>query len=63
VTYNVYRGTSSGGESTTPLNPSQITTTSYTDTNVTHGTTYYYIVEAVDSAGNSSPSNEVSATP
>jgi hypothetical protein len=61
VTYNVYRGTSSGGESTTPLNTSPVTAASCTDTNVTSGQTYYYIVEAVDSAGDSVPSNEVEA--
>jgi hypothetical protein len=64
VTYNVFRGTSSGGESTTPINPSAITSLSYTDTNVTPGATYYYYVEAVDSGGSSAPSNEaVAAVP
>jgi hypothetical protein len=62
VTYNVFRGTSSGGEGTTPINPSAITSLTFTDTNVTPGTTYYYTVEAVDSAGSSAPSNEASAT-
>lgn len=61
VTYNVFRGTSPGGESTTPLNPSPVSMTSYTDTNVTSGDTYYYTVEAVDSAGSSAPSNEAQA--
>ena len=63
VTYNVYRGTSSGRESATPLNTSPVSTTSYTDTNVTSGQTYFYIVEAVDSGGNSTASNEVQVTP
>jgi fibronectin type 3 domain-containing protein len=62
VTYNVYRGTSSGGESATPINTSPVSSTSYTDTNVTSGQTYFYIVEAVDSYGNSTASNEVQAT-
>jgi hypothetical protein len=61
VTYNVFRGTTSGGEGTTPINTSPITSLSYTDTNVTPGATYYYTVEAVDSAGSSSASNEASA--
>ena len=61
VTYNVFRGTSSGGEGATPVNTSPITTLTFTDTNVTPGTTYYYTVEAVDSGGSSDPSNEVSA--
>ncbi|HTZ73918.1 MAG TPA: choice-of-anchor D domain-containing protein [Candidatus Aquilonibacter sp.] len=61
VTYNVFRGTSSGGEGTTAINPSPITSLSYTDTNVTPGTDYYYTVEAVDSGGSSAPSNEAVA--
>ncbi len=59
--YKVYRGTTSGGESTTPI--ATVTTTSYTDSTVTNGQTYYYYVTAVNSVGESSPSNEASATP
>src|SRR6185437_3591836 len=61
VTYNVFRGTSPGGEGTTPINTAPITTLTFTDTNVTPGTTYYYTVEAVDSGGSSDPSNEATA--
>jgi len=61
VTYNVFRGTSSGAEGTTPINPSPVYSLSYTDTNVTPGTDYYYYVEAVDSGGSSTPSNEAPA--
>ncbi len=61
TSYEVYRGTVSGGEGTTPLNESAISGTSYTDTNVTSGTTYFYTVKAVNSAGTSSASNEASA--
>jgi hypothetical protein len=61
VTYNVFRGTSSGGEGTTPVNPSAITSLTYTDTGVTPGVNYYYYVEAVDSGGSSAPSNEAVA--
>ena len=61
VTYNVFRGTSAGGEGTTPINTSPITLLTFTDTNVTPGTTYYYTIEAVDSAGSSAPSNEATA--
>jgi fibronectin type 3 domain-containing protein len=61
VSYNVFRGTSSGAESTAPLNPSLVSGTTYTDSNVVAGQDYFYTVEAVDSAGSSVPSSEVSA--
>jgi len=60
--YNVYRGTSPGGESATPV-ATNVTTTSFTDTGLTNGTTYYYTVAAVNSVGTSPQSNEASATP
>ncbi|MGZ4442053.1 MAG: fibronectin type III domain-containing protein [Nocardioidaceae bacterium] len=60
--YNVYRGTTAGGEATTPV-ATNVSTTSYTDTGTTNGTTYYYKVAAVNSAGTSPQSNEASATP
>jgi len=62
TSFNVYRGTSSGGESATPL-ANGITTTSYTDNSVSNGTTYYYEVAAVNSSGVSGMSNEASARP
>jgi hypothetical protein len=61
VTYNIFRGTTSGGEGTTPINPSAVSLLTYTDTNVTPGANYYYYVEAVDAGGSSVPSNEASA--
>ncbi len=61
VTYNVFRGTSSGGEGTTPINSSPITALMYTDTNVTPGTNYYYTIKDVNSGGSSPPSNEAVA--
>ena len=62
TSYNVYRGTTAGGESGTAL-ASGLTGTTYTDTSVTNGTTYYYKVAAVNSSGTSGMSNEASATP
>jgi fibronectin type 3 domain-containing protein len=62
TSYNLYRGTTAGGESATPI-ATGITSTSYTDTGVTNGTTYYYKLAAVNSFGTSGMSNEASATP
>jgi hypothetical protein len=62
--YDVYEGTSSGGESTTAVNStSLVTSTSYTATGLTNGTKYYFIVEALNDVGSSPPSNEASSTP
>jgi hypothetical protein len=61
--YYVYRGTTSAGESSTPLNSTPINGITYTDTNVTAGATYYYYVTTVGSDGvQSSPSSETEAT-
>jgi len=59
VTYNVFRGTSEGGEGPTPINPSPMSTTYYTDTNVSGGQTYFYDVKAVNADGSSGASTEV----
>ena len=56
--YNVYRSTVSGGPYGLVASP---TTNSYSDTGLTALTTYYYIVSAVDKAGNEGiPSSEAS---
>jgi len=60
TSYNVYRGTTAGGESTTPV-ASGIKTTSYTDTGLVPAV-YYYKVVAVNSYAGSIASNEASAT-
>jgi len=58
--YKIYRSTSSGTE-TGYVSLGNVT--SYTNTALTSGTTYFYKVRAVNSVGISSPSNEASATP
>ncbi len=59
--YNVYRGTVSGGPYTN-LNSTLVTGTSYTDTTVESGQTYYYVTTAVDSQGvESAYSNQATA--
>ena len=59
--YDIFRGTTSGGENTTPLNSTPVSSATYVDTNVTPGSTYYYVVTAVASNGTQSPaSNEAS---
>ena len=60
TSYNVKRSTTSGSGYQTVSSP---TTTSFTNTGLSNGTTYYYVVTAVDSAGESSPSSQASATP
>ncbi len=59
-TFRVKRSTTSGGPYTQVGAP---TATTYTDTGLTNGTTYYYVVSAVNSAGESGNSSEVTATP
>lgn len=60
TSYNVKRGTVNGGPYTTASSP---TTTSYSDTGLTNGTAYYYVVTAVNANGESGNSNQASATP
>jgi len=59
--YNLYRAAESGGEGTNPV-VTGITGTSYTDTNLNSGTTYYYQVVAVNGAGPTGYSPEAHAT-
>src|SRR3989442_378540 len=48
VSFNIYRGTQSGG-SYQKLNSSPVSTTTYTDNSVLAGQTYFYLGTAVDS--------------
>jgi alpha-galactosidase len=58
LTYNVKRATQTGGPYTTITN---IPITTFADSNIVNGTTYFYVVSAVSSLGESSNSVEVSA--
>ena len=63
--YNVKRCQSQapGGPYTTVSGTGSVTGTTYTDTAVFNRTKYYYVVTAVNAAGESDNSNEASATP
>jgi hypothetical protein len=58
TSYHVKRSTSAGAETTI----ADVAGTTYTDTNVLGGTTYYYVVSALNSGGESPNSAEASAT-
>lgn len=62
TSYNVKRSTTQGIGHVTIANVLAPTTT-FTDNGVTNGTTYFYIVTALNGAIESVPSNEASATP
>jgi cellulose 1,4-beta-cellobiosidase len=59
--YDVKRATQSGGPYTTIA--TLVLNTTYTDSSVTNGTMYYYVVSAVNSAGTSANSNQAAAMP
>jgi hypothetical protein len=59
--YNVKRSTVSGGPYTTI--GAGVTATAYTDPGLNNGTTYYYVVSALNPAGESPDSTQVSAVP
>ncbi len=61
TSYNVKRSTTSGGPYTTVA--TGVTTTSYTDFGLSSGTTYYYVVSAVNLIGESANSIQASAAP
>lgn len=61
TTYNVKRSTLATGPFTAIVGSP--TTATFTDTTVTNGTRYYYVITAVNTAGESLPSVVVSAIP
>jgi fibronectin type 3 domain-containing protein len=61
TSYNIKRATVNGGPYTTVA--TGVTSTSYVNTGLVNGTTYYYVVSAVNSVGESPNSAQVSATP
>ena len=60
TSYNVKRSTTNGGPYTTVA--TGVTATTYTNSGLTTGVTYYYVVTAVNAAGESGNSNQASAT-
>ncbi len=61
TSYQVKRATVSGGPYTT-IAPN-VTTTTFNDTGVINGTTYFYVISAANADGESPNSSQVSATP
>jgi hypothetical protein len=61
--YAVKRGAASGGPFTLVASLTGASTTTYTDTGLTNGTTYYYVVSASNAAGASPDSAPIAATP
>ncbi|MCX6628088.1 MAG: DUF1800 family protein [Candidatus Solibacter sp.] len=62
VSYKVFRGTTAGGESSTPI-ATGVTTTTFTNTGLTNGAKYFYKVAAVNLGGTGALSNEASSVP
>jgi len=61
--YNVQRATTDGGPYKQLAQVAAPTSNGYTDSSVTNGTTYYYVVQTLTAAGSSANSPQVSATP
>lgn len=62
TSYNVYQGSTAGGEAQTPV-LTGVTASTATITGLTDGTPYYFKIAAVGASGTSAQSGEASATP
>lgn len=62
TSYNIYWSTAAGVTKTNGTKLSNVTSP-YPHTSLTNGTTYYYVMTAVNSYGESSESSQISATP
>jgi hypothetical protein len=60
TSYNIKRGTTPGGPYSTIAT---VSSTTFNDTTVSDGTTYYYVVSGINNDGEGPNSSEVSATP
>lgn len=63
TSYNIYYSTTTGVSTTSGTKISGITAASYMQISLTNGTPYYYIVTALNSAGESTASSQATATP
>jgi len=63
TSYSIYRGTKSDGEANVAVGTTNGTTTTFTDTGLHNGTTYFYNVAANNSVGVSPDSAEVTTSP
>ena len=61
TSYNVKRSTTNGGPYSNVA--TNVTATSFTNTGLTNGTTYYYVVTAVNASGESPVSTQAQGTP
>ncbi len=62
TSYNVYRGTATNAQATTPV-ATNLTAPTFNNTGLTNGTRYFYKVTAVNAGGIGPASAEASATP
>jgi hypothetical protein len=60
TSYKIKRATTSGGPYTTVAS---VDTSAYTNTGVINGTSYYYVISAINALGESANSTEANATP